>query len=252
MIYIVINKKGGCGKSTFSNQILSAYLFQKAKAKVDLVEIDDENKDCLTFSSTEIFNGKSLKTRDVEASLDTILSSKKDTIIDVGGNKTSSLFFNEMSLASFTKNKKWFVPLGTGEQENLNALDTYNSIRDIDSEADVIFVLSRARAENEKWEFSSFFGSEFFDSTFAVNNQVDNIKYVSINDDPVLQNVRPFQRTILDFAMIEKDYVEAAINEEDEKKIRKFTYLNRIKKLSIRYIKYLEKDVFRKLDDFLK
>ena len=42
MKYIAINTKGGAGKSTFASQILSAYLKEKNKEKLQSKEKTDE------------------------------------------------------------------------------------------------------------------------------------------------------------------------------------------------------------------
>ena len=251
MIYITINKKGGVGKSTFANQILSSYLFDKNGTKTKLIEIDDENNDNASFSKTEIMNCSIIPTNNIR-NIDEIFFDDEDTIIDIGGNKTATIFLNEMKKINEFENVKWFVPLGAGEQDNLNALDTYREIKILDENAKVIFLLSRAISNDFEWEFLNFFGNEFLNTESAICNQIEDPKYIIINANAIINNARYFQKTVYDLALNNVDFRAKAKKENDKKKRRKLIFMNRVKNEAIEYTNYLKDKVFDKLDKLLE
>ena len=251
MIFTVINKKGGVGKSTFSNQILSAYLYNKNKEKAKLVEIDDENNDNASFSKTDIMECQIIPTSSIKT-IDEIFFSDEDTIIDIGGNKTATIFLHEMKKVNEFENVIWFVPLGAGEQDNLNALETYNDIKALDADAKVIFVLSRATTNDLEWEFLNFFGNEFLNTPFAITNQVQALRYLVVKANAVISNARYFQKTAFDLSLNDVDFKAKAKAEDDKEKRRKLIFMNRVKNEAIEYCEYLKNEVFTELDKFLK
>jgi len=250
MIYITINKKGGVGKSTFTNQILSSYFYQKNNSKIDLIEIDDENKDNLTFSKTEIMNCSVIPTSKIKT-IDEIFFSDTDTLIDIGGNKTGTIFLDEMKKIKEFENVIWFIPLGAGEQDNLNAFDTYNEIKKLDENAIIIFVLSRSTSEDLEWEFVNFFGHQFLDTDFAIKNQIEDAKYLVIKANPIINNARYFQKTVYDLSLNTSDFRTKAKEEKDTTKKSKFIFMNRVKNEAIEYVEYLKTDVYPELDKLL-
>ena len=250
MIYITINKKGGVGKSTFSNQILSSYLFDKNGLKNRLIEIDDENNDNASFSKTEIMNCTIISTSKIK-NIDEIFFSKDDVIIDIGGNKTATIFLDEMRKINEFENVIWFVPLGAGEQDNINALETYNDIKKLDENANVIFVLSRVTTNDLEWEFLNFFGHEFLDTEFAICNQIDTPQYLTIRSNPIISNARYFKKTSFDLSLNKTDFRVKAKEEDDNYKRRKLIFMNRVKNEAIDYADYLKSDVFTKLDELI-
>lgn len=250
MIYIIINKKGGVGKSTFSNQIMSSYLFNKNDVKTRLIEIDDENNDNASFSKTEIMECSIIPTANIKK-IDEIFFDTEDTIIDIGGNKTASIFLDEMKKIDEFENVVWFVPLGAGEQDNLNALETYKDIKSLDNETKVIFILSRVTSNDVEWEFLNFFGNEFLNTKSAICNQIDDVKYITIKSNSIISNSRYFQKTVFDLSLNPIDFREMAKRENDKQKRSKLVFLNRVKNEAIEYANYLKNDVFVELDKLL-
>lgn len=250
MIYIVTNKKGGVGKSTFANQILPAYLFNKTNSKIKLIEIDDENNDNATFSKSDILDCGIIPTNNIKI-IDEIFYDNEDTIIDIGGNKTATIFLNEMKKVDKFDNITWFIPLGAGEQDNINALETFNDIKKLDEAAKVIFILSRVTSSDIEWEFLNFFGNEFLNTSLAICNNINDIKYIPIKSNSIISNARYFNKTVYDLAANKVDFKQMALKEDDKEKRRKLVFLNRVKNEAIEYTNYLKNDVFVQLDKML-
>ena len=94
---IIPQTKGGVGKSTLAMQVIAPYLFKKHGKKITYIEIDDENNDSESFHRTDIVNKRMLRTNKI-SQLDELMlmDDNHEVIVDVGGNKTSSIVLNEI------------------------------------------------------------------------------------------------------------------------------------------------------------
>ncbi len=249
MIFIAINSKGGVGKSTLSNQILPAYLYEKNGKKTKLIEIDDENEDSKILCESKILDIESIQTSKIR-NIDEIFIDDDDVIIDVGGNKTATIFLNEMSKIGEVENIVWFIPISQGMQDSANALDTRNSIKEIDENATIIYVLSNSKSDDLEWEFLHFFGNKYLDTPFAINSS----HYIVIKNSDIVNNAKTFKKTIYDVSDSEHDFRQLAknakLNNDNELK-RKYLFLNRVKNEAINYIDKLRNDIFPKIDDLI-
>lgn len=250
-INIVIQTKGGVGKSTFAQQILAPFYFEKLNEKIKLLEIDDENKDSLTFHSTQIMQTEMLKTQEIKK-IDEIFFSDENYIIDIGGNKTATIFLQELKKVNEFEKIIFWIPLGIGEQDNLNAFDIYNKIKEINPNANIAFVLSRVNTSDLEWEFVNFFGHEFLPIKFAIMEQLKNVDYVVIKSSTIINNARYFGRTVYDLTMSETDYREKAKQEENKEEKRRFIFMNRAKNEAIEYVDNLRANTFPKIAEILE
>ena len=105
---IIPQTKGGVGKSTVAMQVIAPYLYKKHGKKITYIEIDDENNDSQSFTRTEIVNKKMLGTNRLSELDELILmDDNHEVIVDVGGNKTSSLVLDEIK--KYCNNSKLFI-----------------------------------------------------------------------------------------------------------------------------------------------
>ncbi|MGB5868275.1 MAG: AAA family ATPase, partial [Arcobacteraceae bacterium] len=110
---IIPQTKGGVGKSTVAMQVIAPYLYKKHGKAVTYIEIDDENNDSQSFTATKIVNKKMLSTNRITELDELILmDDNHEVIVDVGGNKTSSLVLDEIAKVGTFGNVKWIVPMG--------------------------------------------------------------------------------------------------------------------------------------------
>jgi len=252
MIYIATNTKGGVGKSTFMAQIASAYILRNSST-VQLIEIDDENKDCVTFAKSDTLKTKMLSTSKIHTLDELFIEEEGENILlDIGGNKTSTNFLQEVKKMGEFEKVIWFIPLRSGEQDNQNALDTYYRITEMDKQATIIFVLSDVRSDDLKYEFLYFFGNEFLNTPMAIMKQVPSANYISIKSSTIINISRSFNKTLRDISQGDIDFKEEAKKTKDKDLRRKYLFLNRVKNEAIEYMEYLESSVFRELDRLLK
>lgn len=253
MIYITINSKGGVGKSTFANQILPAYLYQKNNKATKLIEIDDENEDSKILTKSEILNAERIHTSEIKK-IDEIFIDSKDIILDIGGNKTATIFLSEMKMIGETENITWFIPTGSGVQDAANALDTYLNIKKLNDNASIIFVLSNVRSDDLEWEFIHFFGSEFLNTPFSISKHIDNYHYISIKNGNIVNHAKTFNKTVYDIAQNPIDFRSEAKKAKangGETLMRKHLFLNRVKNEAIEYIDELQNSTFKDLNKLL-
>jgi GTPase SAR1 family protein len=252
MIYIATNTKGGVGKSTFIAQIASAYILRNQKS-VRLIEIDDENRDCITFAKSESLKTEILPTSKI-ASLDELFIEEEgeEILLDIGGNKTSTIFLQEMKKLDEFEQVIWFIPLRSGEQDNQNALETYYKILEMDKDPKIIFVLSDVRSDDLEFEFLYFFGNEFLNTPMAIMKQIPDAQYISVKSSTIINISRSFNKSIRDISKGEIDFKLEAKKSKDKTLRRKYLFLNRVKNEAIEYMSQLEKSLFLELDRLLK
>ena len=130
---IIPQTKGGVGKSTVAMQVIAPYLYKKHGKPVTYIEVDDENNDSRSFTATKIVNKKMLKTNHLSQLDEMILmDDNHEVIVDVGGNKTSTLVLDEISKVGTFGNVKWIIPMGDGELDGKNAIATMKKLRKIE------------------------------------------------------------------------------------------------------------------------
>ena len=62
---VVLNAKGGVGKSTISMQVIVPYLYTRnGNRVVNYYEFDDENEDSKSFINSKLVNSKQMKVSD--------------------------------------------------------------------------------------------------------------------------------------------------------------------------------------------
>ena len=252
MIYITINSKGGVGKSTLANQILPPYIYLKNNKKAKLIEIDDENNDSAIINNSDILEAKTIHTSKIKT-IDEIFIDDEDVIVDVGGNKTATIFLSEMKKIGEFQNVTWFIPVGQGLQDTANAMDTQRTITELDKEANIIFVLSNNRTDDVAWEYLHFFGNEFLDTPFSIHDK--DTKYIIIKSSDIVNNAKTFGKTVYDIAQNKTDFKVEAKKAKAEKKDdlkRKYLFLNRVKNEAIEYTNNLIENVYKELDKIIK
>lgn len=95
----LIQEKGGCAKSTTAQQIAATYNLARHGAS-QLLEQDDQNMHCAFLTSSAI-EAKQVKlgseNRALEAAQELLVSLRKPTVIDLGGNRTCTVMSREMA-----------------------------------------------------------------------------------------------------------------------------------------------------------
>ena len=250
MKILVGNTKGGVGKSTTSVQILAPFLFELGgNVSVPLVEFDDENKDAQTFSHSTLMHASqiSLVGTDLVAVLSDLVLSNEHLIVDIGGNKTTSILLDALEGSGMMEGFDMFViPLMDGEQDAVNAIRIYKRVRAISSSIAILFALSKVD-RNMSLEM------QFFDWVGDVKDRINGVpglieeasekdrNMIFIHSSDVIKYSRIFGNTVYEIATKSLEEMKAqlsqAIKNKESDIARKLSYKMDILHKSIRYRK---------------
>jgi len=183
-IYVIPQTKGGVGKTTISGIIATLLYLQNHNLKINLFEIDDNNKSRV---NSNYIDYQSLKLKDSEVVIDDIqFSSLSDNnvvnIVDAGGGNDTKLVLQKLKEIDLS-GLNYCIPLNDDMEQVDNVLDTITLIRDFDKSAKINLVLNRCftlEKEEIQKQFINIFGSEELDIPNRLTNlKVDNIFFVA-------------------------------------------------------------------------
>jgi len=257
---IIPQTKGGVGKSTVAMQVIAPYLYKKHGKKITYIEIDDENNDSRSFTRTEIVNKRMLRTNKLTDLDELILmDDNHEVIVDVGGNKTSSLVLEEIKKIGSFGNIRWIVPLGDGELDGKNAISTLKKIKKIEDNLDknVFFALNRAISMDIDYveeQFINFFGHKYLQSNSVICDQIKNPKYFPVKNDKVITMSRYLGSTVWEMAYNNTDFGQKAIKAKelgDIESAKKYLFFRRIQTEAKDYVLGTLNKIFYDLDNWL-
>ncbi len=258
---IIPQTKGGVGKSTVAMQVIAPYLYKKHGKKVTYIEIDDENNDSQSFTRTQIVNKRMLGTNKLTELDELILmDDKHEIIVDVGGNKTSTLVLEEIKKVGSFGNVKWIIPLGDGELDGKNAIATMKKIKKIEQnmEDNILFALNRAISMDKDYieeQFINFFGHKYLDSNSVICDFVKDPKYFPVKNDKVITMSRYLGSTVWEMAYNNTDFAKKAMQAKelvDIESARKFLFFRRIQTEAKDYVLGTLNKIFTDLDKWLE
>jgi len=258
---IIPQTKGGVGKSTVAMQVIAPYLYKKHGKKITYIEIDDENNDSQSFTRTEIVNKKMLSTNRIKELDELILmDDNHEIIVDVGGNKTSSLVLEEISKVGTFGNVKWIVPMGDGELDGKNAIATMKKLNKIESNSqdNLMFALNRAINTEEDYlheQFINFFGHKYLANNSTITDFVKDPRYFALKNDKVITMSRYLGSTVWEMAYNSTDFTKKAVEAKDAGDIesaKKYLFFRRIQTEAKDYVLNTLNGIFFQLDSFIK
>lgn len=262
MNIVLINSKGGVGKSTISMQIASTYIFQTTGKKVNHFEFDDENQDNISFKKSSIINtySKQVDKVNLRDSLTDILMDHENVVIDVGANKTTVRVLDALLKSGMVfKVDMFIVPLMDGESDASSAIKIYQKIKDIDQNARIIFALNRLNADkNIKSQFDIFLGDDR--NIFNEKGMIENIPkkdrhIIQLEDSDVIKYSKNFGLTIWELAVSNRDIgveIKDALNKETNKElIKTLSFKKGIKDDCLNYLKTNLHPTFLEIDNII-
>jgi len=266
MKIIVLNSKGGVGKSTTATQVLVPYLYllNNSEEKINLIEFDDENEDNKTFTKSKILEAQTIKVsnNDIDIALTDNVLNYDDVILDIGGNKTTTYVIDSLIDSGVINAFDLIViPLTDGEQDSVNAINVYKKVRENNDTSKIIFALSRVNSSYEKEiQFLDFFGDikGRLDSRKGlienINQEDRNI--IEIKDSDVIKYSRIFGTTAFELSQEDslkiKENMKQALKDNDEEKSKKLAYRSTILNKAIRYKDDVLKECFKKINETME
>jgi len=254
MKIVIANTKGGASKSTTAFQVASAYMLSK-NLNFKHIELDDENRDAEVFTKSKIVS-EQMKVGtgdDLNNTIRNLLLNNENLTIDVGGNKTTTLFLENLKKTRMYRLIDLFViPSSGGSQDIKNLIKTYKMVKEINPDAKVFFVLSRVRnPKRVKFQYANFFQNNEID-------EKDKQNYIILKDSDVVDLSRNLKKSI--YEIVEDDETKKALEKKfDDALLKNDTPT--IENLSIMLEIYDEAEnffndyivpAFNKLDEILK
>jgi hypothetical protein len=257
---IIPQTKGGVGKSTVAMQVIAPYLYKKHGKKITYIEIDDENNDSRSFTRTEIVDKKMLQTTHLTQLDELILmDDNHEIIVDVGGNKTSTLVLEEIAKVGSFNNIKWIVPMGDGELDGKNAIATMKKLRKIEKNStdNLLFALNRAISVEQDYleeQYINFFGHKYLGGDSTITDFVKDPKYFAVKNDKIITMSRYLGSTVWEMAHNNTDFAQKAVDAKEAGDIeaaRKYLFFRRLQTEAKDYVLNTLNGIFFALDKWI-
>jgi cellulose biosynthesis protein BcsQ len=260
---VVLNAKGGVGKSTISMQVVVPYLFTRHENSViNYYEFDDENEDSKSFINSKLVKSNQIKVIDSnlrEVVVDIILRDES-MCIDVGANKTTSYFIASLIDSGMIDAVDLIIiPLADGELDAINAIELYYKIKESKSEVKVLFILNRYNTLRDiHSQFDIFLGDKrgFFDTQGLIENLAEGDRnYITLPDSDTIKYCRSFGTTVWELAHLDRDLAgqlkEAIKEKKDKQEIKMLSFKKALKGDCELYTKNSLEPIFEKIDSLL-
>ncbi len=196
MKILIINTKGGTGKSTIAMQVIAPYLYEKnGKNPIDLFIFDPQNNESDYISKSKIIGSIGLFNKDSEigkvTNYDIIerfskaIANSKQAVVDVGANQSTDDFTNKVLVGNgmIEHFDLVIIPLKSGAGDLKNALQTFSSLSSLSDNIKIIFALNDCK-EYLYRQFYRFFNDPLgvtdnknLQNENTLNNLKTSIKY---------------------------------------------------------------------------
>jgi cellulose biosynthesis protein BcsQ len=260
---VILNAKGGVGKSTISMQVVVPYLYLRSDNNiVNYYEFDDENEDSKSFINSKLVNSNQVKVIDsnLREIIADIVLRDEHMCIDVGANKTTSYFVQSLIDSGMIDAIDMIViPLADGELDAINAIELYYKIKESKGDVKVLFILNRYNQMRDLHaQFDIFLGDKrgFFDTKGLIENVAeDDQNYITLPDSDTIKYCRSFGTTVWELANLDRDLsaqLKDAIKEKkDKKEIKMLSFKKALKGDCEAYTEHSLQPIFGKIDSLL-
>lgn len=258
---VVLNSKGGVGKSTVAMQLLAPYIFSRFSEISKFYELDDENDDASAYGASNIVEIHKLAVNDdITDTLSEVILDDSHMILDIGANKTATAVLSALINSGMIYAVNLVViPLLDGEQDAINAIMTYISIRDTIKKPKILFVLNRYNeSRNIYTQFDVFLGDKrgFFDDKGLIAHVKDEDKNtVVMADSDVIKYARKFHLSVYELSKLDRDIdaeLRLALQQDENKETIRFLGFKRsVQSDAVKYTNKTLTEAFEKIDEVL-
>jgi cellulose biosynthesis protein BcsQ len=284
MITLVVNTKGGSGKTTVSQQVIAPYIYDRnlllkgIEEKVPLYEIDNCNESS-RLEDTAVFDITKLKVFEGKMQLGDIVEQSyedsKRVVVDSGGSEETLQTIAAFQEAGVTFMVDFVIPVSLEEDTMNNVLQTYEKIREMSKKSKILFVLNKAvnrddeeAVDAKRYRNARYFLGEDYDpkkktvgGLFAkiVKNETElgikeKVQFMFLDETRIIGVAAEQKMTAYEMGQDESDleemvserYSKLKTKEERAKLLKFSTAIAQ----SQAYAKYLRREVFKNLDDF--
>ena len=225
MFYVVVSTKGGVGKTTIAQQVLAPFVYQKTNKKVEIIELDNNNKSNV-LNDSEVLEVKPVELHKKDEVLLNkfmeVVAEDKDIIVDVGGGDDTKRVLEAFKELRLEDEITFFVPVLKDLSNEKNVIDTWSLIRTWNTQAKIYFVLNRFTNEKE------------FSSILKKLNEVKedtNKSLLFLEDTPLFDEIaKEFKKSVYEITLSELDNSKAkkllveTAKQKDIKKLKEIKY----------------------------
>jgi len=188
-----------------------------------------------------------------------LMDDNHEIIVDVGGNKTSSLVLEEIAKVGTFGNVKWIIPMGDGELDGKNAIATMKKLKKIEknSNDNLFFALNRAISVEQDYleeQFINFFGHKYLGSNSTITDFVKDPKYFAVKNDKVITMSRYLGSTVWEMAHNNTDFAAKAVAAKESGDVEaasKYLFFRRLQTEAKDYVLGNLKGIFCELDKWI-
>ena len=188
-----------------------------------------------------------------------LMDDNHEVIVDVGGNKTSSLVLEEIAKVGTFGNVKWIIPMGDGELDGKNAISTMKKLRRIEtnSQDNLIFALNRAiniEPDYLEEQYINFFGHKYLGSNSTVKDFVTDPRHFAVKNDKIITMSRYLGSTVWEMAHNSTDFAKKAMEAKETGDIeaaRKYLFFRRLQTEAKDYVLGNLNGIFCALDKWI-
>jgi len=153
------------------------------------------------------------------------------------------------------------IPLLDGEQDGINASIVYNTLKHLNPDIKVLFILNKVKNKDKiNYQFENYFGDPrgIFNIKYALKTYLkdeDFKNYAIMLDDDIIKYSRRFGLTIYEIAKQKRDFVENLRknidNYSSEQEIKIQSFKNYMDNASKEYYEQIIIPIFKKIDNIL-
>ncbi len=262
---LTLSTKGGVGKSTIAMQIVTPYLYvHNNKKPIKYYEFDDENQDYLSFGDSNLSIRKNIEVdKDfLRDELVEIFSKDESICVDIGGNKTTTIAlkaFRDSGMINLVD--LVIIPLLDGEQDGINASVVCNTIKHLNPNIKILFILNKVRnKEKVQYQFENYFGDprEIFSKKYALKTYLsdeDFKNYAILVENDIVKYSRRFGLTIYEMAKQDRNFISDLRKNMDnytsESEIKLTSFKNYMDNETKEYYANEIVPIFRQIDNIL-
>ena len=259
---VVINTKGGVGKSTISVQVGATYLYATTRQKVEHFEFDDENQDAAAFYDSSILNihHEKVERAELREKITDTLVDYENVVIDVGANKTATKFLDALIDSGMLNMLDLIIiPLMDGENDAISAANTYFKIREANKDVKILFALNRVNTTRDlRAQFNIFLGDprEVFNDKGIIDTipEIDR-NYIKLTDSDAIKYSKNFGKSVWELAKIDRDLEdelkEAIAEKKDKKTIKLLSFKTAVQKDCKKFTQEILEPIFKNLSQIL-
>jgi hypothetical protein len=175
------------------------------------------------------------------------LLKEQSLVLDVGGNKTTTMFINSLkSTRMWRKIDLFIIPLSSGSQDLKNAIKTFELLQEL-GDVKVLFALSRVRNPKRfKYQYLNFF------------KQLKEQPYFILKDSDVVDLSRNLKKSVIEIANDHEmksqleEQLDQAFNENNNNSISQLSVTLEIFDEAEEFVQSYLIPAFEKIDEMLK